>query len=260
MKPEINESQFALGANLEFQNGGWKYPLLTPAMVPTRHEEKYAGYDMGAEIQNGAQIQPLFIQYKASEFMVGNSKHREHFPGDYHRFKINQQRQHNILTTIADYEQHVYYVAPMFHTINDYITYHNNDDILNNSIFATCRGLPAMEPQDRHTMAYTPNKTLFLSEPVDVTFYIGFSELINFISEDETTFKEINYWVETIDELVPTLREKKNIGIRAPEYNENAGQYLREVQEEFLKLGVNTVFLIDGSVSIRRVHDKIILD
>lgn len=250
MRPEINESQFALGANMEFESGRWRYPLISPALLPTRREEKHAGFDMEGEIKSSTGIEPLFVQYKCSEHMVGNARYHQHFPDNYYRFKIRKNKQHNILVKISEYHPHTYYVAPIFHTLEEYRDHHNQEAVLDNSVFATCEGLPGMDATDRHTIGFTQNRTIFFSEPTQIQFHIGFEQVLSEIAEDQSTFSEIEELQGTFTQLTSELSEEFELEPDIPDINEGNFQWLREMQYLFQSIGIDLIFLINGSVSM----------
>jgi hypothetical protein len=250
MRPEINESQFALGANMEFESGNWSYPIISPVILPTRRKEKYGGFDMEGEIKDGTRIKPLFVQYKASEHMVGNSDYRNYFPNEHYRFRIRNHRQHNTLTKVSDYHQHTYYVAPLFDTLDDYKDYHQKNTILDNSVFATCDGLPGMDASERHTIGFTQNKTLFFSEPTQIESKIGFEDVLSEIAEEKSDFLSVNKLQDSSTQLLEEISDQYESGIEIPDPELNDFGWLAELQYKFHSLGIALIYVVDGVIKI----------
>lgn len=251
MKPEISESQFAMGANMALENRRWRYPLISPARIPTQPEEEHAGFDMEAEIKSDTGIEPLFVQYKRSEYMVGNARYNEHFSDDYYRFRITNAKQHNILTRIAEYNLHTYYVAPLFHTFEEYRDYHERGAVLDNAVFATSKGLPGMDSSDesdKHTIAFTPSRTVFFSEPTEIRSYIGLENLFLELTEEDSAFSTFDEIQAVFGQLVSDLNNLVNADFTLPELNESPYEWLIDVQTQFHTFGIDLCFVVDSDV------------
>ena len=248
MKPTYSESQFAFGVNKELEMGNWRYPLSTPTRIPTQNVESYIGYDTDAEISTDIGIEPIFIQYKRSDHMVGGTaRHWSSFPNDYYRFKIKNANQHNTLVETADYFKHTYYVAPRFRTIEEYIQHHQNEELVERSVFATCFGLPAMDendPSDRHTIGYDDDRTLFFSEPEDIESFSGLSELLSYLSEDEEAFRNIEELRGLFDEVNFSIATKYE-GLEVPDRQLQIGNWIRAQQDFFASIGISLSFAFD---------------
>lgn len=248
MKPTIGEFQFASGVNREFEMGKWRFPLSAPPRIPTQNMESQVGYDMDSEISTGVGVEPIFIQYKRSEHMVGNAaRYWGSFPSDYYRFKIENADQHNTLVKTADYFRHTYYVAPHFSTNKEYIEYHKNGEIVENSVFATCFGLPEMsenDSTDKHTIGFDQDCTLFFSEPEEIDSFTSLSDLLRDIAEDENAFREMGELKRSFAELNSILIDQYH-GLEVPSQELQPGNWIRAQQEFFASIGINLCFAFD---------------
>jgi hypothetical protein len=89
----------------------------------------------------------LFLQYKRSDYLFGNNaKYMNHFRGPYWQFKIDRTDnppyppQHNLLEELEAATKGsalVRYVAPMCHTFQQLEELHDNDSLLENSIYVS---------------------------------------------------------------------------------------------------------------------------
>jgi hypothetical protein len=227
----------------------WRYSLHTPPKTPTQNVESRVGYDMDTEIENGQGAEPLFIQYKRSEHMVGNARYSEHFPGSYYRFKISNSNQHNILVQTSEYYPHTYYVAPLFHKNEEYIDYHRNEALIENSRFATCSGLPSMNENndsDRHTIGFTQDQTLFFTEPTEVKSYQGISDIFSQMAESNESFSQFEELRESFSELIFDLNEELGLQLSTPEENISPFDWIRDQQRQFAMIGINVCFAVSA--------------
>ncbi|QCC47664.1 hypothetical protein [Halobellus limi] len=249
VKPEISETQFVYGATSELEEGNWRYPLVQPPRFPTQNIEGDIGYDVDALISNGAGMEPLFLQYKRSEHMVGaQARHWKEFPSDYYRFKIKNAKQHNTLIETADYYPHTYYVAPIFSEMSEYASHHRNETILENTVFATCYGLPEMDEgdsTDRHTIGFTENQTKFFSEPMELDSVVGLEYLLSEILEADESFTGFGEIRESFAELTEALLAEVDAEIERPAIDQSPSDWIRAEQDFFKKLGAELVFLFD---------------
>lgn len=228
--------------------GKWRYPLSTPPRIPTQNVESYIGYDTDAEISTDIGIEPIFIQYKRSDHMIGKTaRHWTSFPNEYYRFKIKNAKQHNTLIETADYFRHTYYVAPRFRTIEEYLEHHKNGELVERSVFATCFGLPEMDendPSDRHTIGYDQARTLFFSDPEEIESFSGLSELLSSLSEDEEAFRNVEELRGLFDELNSAIASKHD-GLEEPDRQLQIGNWIRAQQEFFAAIGITLCFAFD---------------
>lgn len=245
MKPTISEFQFAQGVNRELEMDKWQYSLHTPPRIPTQNVESRVGYDMDAEIESGQGTEPLFIQYKRAEYMVGNARFSDHFPNNYYRFKILNSNQHNTLILTSEYYPHTYYIAPLFHKNEEYLEYYRNETIIENAKFTTCSGLPKMDDSDRHTIGFTQNQTKFFSEPIEIESYQGISDILSEISESDGSFSQFDELQESFSELIFDLNENFNLQLTTLEEDLLPFNWIQEQQRHFASVGVNLCFVVN---------------
>lgn len=125
--------------------------------MPTQIAEYNVGYD--AKIQVNRKVQPLYFQFKISEFLSRkNAREYSDFSGPYYRFKIwpeDRSPQHNNLVDLSKDGSFVAYSAPLFCTEKEFGCYQN--DVLNHSVLVPCRELPKNHGNERHFITYALN-------------------------------------------------------------------------------------------------------
>lgn len=152
MKPEFSETQYAFAILKEFY---LSHPNCMPYM-PTQRVEKDVGFD--AEIKSSKGV-PIFYQFKTADYKEINGKYSYQFnKGPYFVFKTYYgdptTNQHNILSTLSQWYKRVYYVAPCFYSISDYITYYKAGTISNHSKYIKVMKLPVIIKNSSHSICY----------------------------------------------------------------------------------------------------------
>ena len=103
-------------------------------VFPSLREEAKLGYDVKLSYPG----YPIFLQFKLSDWLSRNpAKYFGYYDRPYYRIPITRRahsRQHNLLKGLADGgEQHVYYVAPQFHTIEEFDDAYSSSSIMQKS-------------------------------------------------------------------------------------------------------------------------------
>jgi hypothetical protein len=124
-KCAFSESQFEAyhSRQLEFKLGS-----VMPQFFPSRNEEGSNGVDM----VHFTGFYSLFFQYKISP-QISSTHHKcRGLSGTCYRMKIYNRNepgikgQYELLWDWSDTEDHVYYAAPMFHTVEDFYRHYSN--------------------------------------------------------------------------------------------------------------------------------------
>lgn len=140
---------------------------------PTQNKEKFYGSDVILAVGNPDSERNLpfitvFMQFKRSDKLtISLAKYWDDFGGQYYRFNIHDDIQHNTLVTLDDHLGSAGYVVPGFHKNDERHRYINDDGLLDNSLF--------LQPDqtasnDDHEICYTisPMDATMYSEPVDI--------------------------------------------------------------------------------------------
>lgn len=135
----------------------------TPLLPSTREEGKL-GFDLKIIPKSGY---PIFLQFKLADYLKrSNSKYIKDGSYDepYYRVAIynqNRSRQHNILWDLADKGEQVSYVAPIFHTQNDFDKNFTSSGIYKGSAFFNLCDLPRLDDNLDHDIVFLEGKTSF---------------------------------------------------------------------------------------------------
>lgn len=216
MKSQFSETQFVVAFlhNLfsYYDSLGCRYWFT----MPTQIEEYNVGYD--ARIRLDARVQPLYFQFKISEFLSRkNAREYSDFSGPYYRFKIwpeDRSPQHNSLVDLSKDGAFVAYSAPLFCTEKEFGCYQN--DVLNHSVLVPCRKLPKNHGNERHFITYAPNCDVgywhseqkqipIIQRPrwaKELSYYRKYENIIDYIKyilpPDEKNIESIESYMEKI--------------------------------------------------------------
>lgn len=223
MKSQFSETQFVVAFlhNLfsYYDSLGWRYWFT----MPTQIEEYNVGYD--ARIRLDARVQPLYFQFKISEFLSRkNAREYSDFSGPYYRFKIwpeDRSPQHNSLVDLSKDGSFVAYSAPLFCTEKEFGCYQN--DVLTHSVLVPCRGLPKNHGNERHFITYAPNCDFgyWHSEEKDISvihesqlveklnFYKKYDNIISYINSiiDSNDMGEFEYYKNDNNKYLELLKK-----------------------------------------------------
>ncbi|GAC1385486.1 MAG: hypothetical protein NVSMB45_14350 [Ginsengibacter sp.] len=215
-KPQFSETQFVVGYLREYLNTFPFYPNIfwqqNHIEIPSTVQEIETGADFIFRYYSHSE----FLQFKRSDFLCWRGKGYLKEPEkslpksffDYYRFKVynsDDSRQFEKLrqVSLANPNDRAFYVAPYFHTKDEFKRLFAQQRILENSITIDCSQFndPLFHPphfdiglDDSHKIVYNGSDGYILSEPVEIRvakgkleeYYISdFSDnrLINTITE-----------------------------------------------------------------------------
>ncbi|MGG6242859.1 hypothetical protein ACQ4N7_30050 [Nodosilinea sp. AN01ver1] len=195
MKPEISEFSFGYAFTDEISRK-LDGTLVEAPFFPSLIEEGELGFDVGFNFGIF-----LFIQFKLSDHMI-NRRAREAkagiFTPPYYRFELRSRKyskQHDSLLALESHGYLVYYVAPVFHDVDDLNNYYVNRQVAENSVFVPPSQIGMINDFDEHHVSFqAPNGDGYLlSEPRQ----IGSLRPISFFER----------------EVISTMRERGRNGI-----------------------------------------------
>ncbi|MDB6453908.1 hypothetical protein [Falsirhodobacter sp. 20TX0035] len=170
MKPEISE--FSYGFALTNELVGW-IALSTAPVFPSLIEEGKAGG--GYDVKLDRPGVPLFLQFKRSHCMVTRAA-REYrsvlatggtLNVPYYRFPITEAStsdQHEMLLSLDDGSNLVFYAAPRFHQIHEINQAWSRTDIARRSLFVAPSTIGSLDDEQHH-VAFDGANTWLCSEP-----------------------------------------------------------------------------------------------
>ena len=156
MRAEFSEFQFGYSVTKEIEDE--YYENIIP-FIPNQRQEADVGYD----VRFTGEFTTLYLQYKLAELLTNEkAKEWEDFEQKYFRFKIypaNVSTQHNTLYDLAnsDSRNKVYYCAPLFITLSNFIRCHSTPAILSQSVAVNCKNLQRIAEDDKHCFCYAIN-------------------------------------------------------------------------------------------------------
>lgn len=173
MLPQISE--FSYGFALTNELVGLTALRAAP-LFPSLIEEGRAGGGYDVRLDHPAV--PIFIQFKRSECMIGEkskeylltSNLRGALTLPYFRFSVTPpgvSEQHEMLISLDDGVNLVFYAAPRFHRIIDINDAWSTSTIIPRSIFVSPRSIGSLD-SDPHKVAFDRNNTWLCSEPKSI--------------------------------------------------------------------------------------------
>jgi len=169
MNPQISEFSYGYAVTDELIH--WHGTNLTAAPVfPSLYQEGQVGGGYDAMLQRPGL--PLFLQFKLADCMIFRSARevKAHiFQVPYYRMHLRPTKhssQHEMLLSLENQGNEVYYSAPAFHTNNDLNNAYFSHQILNRSLWLRPSQIGPL-PNDRpHYVAFQiPGIPHFRSEP-----------------------------------------------------------------------------------------------
>lgn len=188
MRSEFSEFSFGFAFTHEYIN---RHPKLTAAPeLPSLAKEGKpgGGWDLKLNYQGHAK----FFQFKLSEYMLGNrAKHREQYGSPHYRFGVTPETrsdQHNMLRDLAKKYTDVHYVAPKFHTQQDFDDLFLGGVITDHSIWVPIKDLPSVVGNARHHLTFThvESEATWQSDPVRLEGNFGSQTHYNRVNERST--------------------------------------------------------------------------
>jgi len=244
--PEFSEFQYTYGLTREIENR-WGRDIVGTPYFPTQNTEAKIGSDVVIGLSRGdIQFAPLFLQYKRSEWLTDRrAKQWDEFNEEYYRFGIHSKKQHNTLVDLGHGLGKAIYVAPGFHTVDDYSAYHQNQKLANNSICFDCSEMKKVSDSD-HVIIYAldPLRGAFRSEsnrlsPVESIF--SFIDNMQELSElfDEFGILRRRFRDAKLEFDLPQVTDEQ-------EFIENPVRWIREQQQFFFEnFGIVVFFILE---------------
>ena len=126
--------------------------------MPPPAEEARVGYDAKLATNGYAR----FFQFKRPDYIdAGRGKQGRCYPNQpYYRINITPHelsRQHNLLVNLAKRDHEVYYVAPMFHDVQQLDLHSSAEQIMEQSIWVPAKDLHLQQEGDRSYITYLPD-------------------------------------------------------------------------------------------------------
>ena len=251
VNPEFSEFQFAYGLTREIENN-FSSSVVSPPTFPTQRREEIVGSDVIMRIREGNNsITPLFIQYKRSEQMVrSDAREWDDFGQEYLRFDIHTANQHNTLVDLCRGIGLAYYVAPGFHTSEEYVEYHRQGSLGENSVYVDTGSLPVVNDSN-HRIAYTisPLRGLFYSEPQQVNLDVNLPSFIYQLTNGEGMYESFQALRGAFQEAREEIIRELNLEVDLYYYSTDEPDEWIRAQQRFFIETMNTHTLFINSVS-----------
>jgi hypothetical protein len=252
--PEFSEFQYTYGLTKEIENR-WRREIIGTPYYPTQNYEAEIGSDVVVGLNQGdIQFVPLFMQYKRSERLTTRrAKEWDEFSEEYYRFGIHSENQHNTLVDLGHGLGKSIYVAPGFHTIDEYSKYHQSQELANNSICFDCSGMRKVSDSD-HVVIYTldPLRAAFRSESNRISPTDGIFSFIIEMRENSELFEEFRTHRRQFRDVKLELETQQ--ASDEQEFIENPVRWIRTQQEFFFEnFGIALFFILEkGGYDIPR--------
>lgn len=258
---EFNESTYAFKVTAEVSQYLTNQQALTAfPFIPTLRAEADLGYDVSI----GARWGMIYLQYKIPEYMFGPTA-REYgwLNHSYFRFTVksdettNGSIQHNVLCALETRETPlgggVCYVAPIFLTDADFLTYYQTDTVIEQSVFASPLHLGTIARDELHRYTYTSQADVVpFSEPRaersgslssvlsgirEVLAQVEPTLLANYLDRTASTLREIgNLYVEPAlpaIQQIAALASALSLQPVLVRYDPSAAAFEAEAAQEF---------------------------
>lgn len=183
--------------------------VLTAPELPSLIEEGRG--DGGHDARLDLPGKPLFLQFKCSEYMVLRSAREwKHFLAPYYRFWIHAPResnQHALLVARDVSPNVVYYVAPEFHTSEDFNHHFISSQVLSHSIFFRPTMIPALPDNNAHSVAFLCGAVIGhrcsddIAPAAAVRFSVLRQQIEDFSRSDEVVIEPDAFFSRVSDDL-----------------------------------------------------------
>lgn len=244
--PEFSEFQYTYGLTREIENR-WEREIVGVPYYPTQNYEAKIGSDVVIGLRQGdIRFIPLFMQYKRSERLTTKrAKEWDEFSEEYYRFDIHSKNQHNTLVYLAKCLGKSIYVAPGFHTVDDYSEYHQNRMLAENSICFDCGEMRNVSDSD-HVVIYTldPLRGAFKSESEKISPTENVFTFVEDMQDESELFEEFRtlrgqFREAKFDLEIPQATNEQ-------EFIENPVRWVREQQQFFFEnFGFVVLFVLE---------------
>ena len=159
MTPDFSEFSYGFAFTHEYvnRNPGLKAAPELPSLI----KEAERGYDL----KLGYQGHPKYFQFKLSAYLNRrNAIHWQNHRRSHYRVRVttrprrNQPAgtdQHSKLKRLAKTVDDVFYVAPRFHSEDEFSRFFLQGQVTDNSLWAPLKDLPCVSDNDVHYMTFT---------------------------------------------------------------------------------------------------------
>lgn len=208
METKFSEFQFAYSISREIEDKIMfsSYNLGVPTF-PNQVEEGRLGYDVRFE-----GFKAVFLQYKIPiKLTRSTAKEWPDFNREYFRIELysnDESPQHNLLHALAQNNKNkVYYCAPAFTEVAEFIDLHNKRKVSDNSAFINVHSLSRILGAERHRIVYQikPLISFMHSELKRAEIKMGWENIISELSN--TPYKNIEEFAESFREYAQTLTQ-----------------------------------------------------
>lgn len=162
MKLEITNISYSTALTYELVMRYDFQILGAPAFPSLRDEAFYA-------ISAKKPTVPLFIQYKLGEYFIGNASSLKDYWGiPYYRYLIqpkSKRKKHQLLLSLENMGQLVFYTAPEFHKMNEFYNHLMQRALLDNSTFCSPQEIGSLTENERFTVSYKRNTNFGVLQP-----------------------------------------------------------------------------------------------
>lgn len=143
-----------------------------------------------------------------------NATEWDMFNNEYYRFEIypeSKSNQHNLLMDLAGLGHSVYYCAPAFIENNDYIRFHTEWNIADNSVFIPLNDLQRNRGNDEHVVVYKryPDTYFMCSDSKKIEGYIGWKSVKDDAVKREKKYNNISIFIEEIIPFIDSIGNGK---------------------------------------------------
>lgn len=129
--------------------------ILSAPYFPSLYDE---GKTLGFDVMLNFEGIPVFYQFKLADH-VTSGPYIGDFGGSYYKMKIRSKtksKQHKLLVQLAKQGEDVRYIAPAFHTVDEFDYHYLNGRILGNSASFDVLEIGEIADNKAHCMTYTP--------------------------------------------------------------------------------------------------------
>ena len=164
MTPEFSEFSYGFAFTHEYINRATG--LKAAPELPSLIREAESGYDLKLKYRGHAK----FFQFKLAAYMQRrNALHWSHHGAPHYRVLIASRvrpnrshgtDQHSRLKRLAETVDHVNYVAPKFHRLEDFNQFFVSKGVTTNSVWVPLKDLPSTTDNDVHYLTFDESQTL----------------------------------------------------------------------------------------------------
>lgn len=139
-------------------------PLMAAPIFPSLSKEgKHGGFDVEIDVPG----LPLFLQFKLSECMLRSSAQEAksgYLAAPFYRMHLRplkRSKQHQLLLDLEGAGHRVYYVAPAFHTEQEFNFAYRNHQVVSSSVFVSPAAIGPLPDDFEHYVSFGDAKQKF---------------------------------------------------------------------------------------------------